>query len=152
MKYQFAMRDGDRIAVLRPDDPQLALRLAQEALDEQEDKSPEERERQFQAILEAQPYRFVGCMATTGKPHPKLLDANGWPVGHVRPGDSFTPWQQVVDAGRKSVEADMVKWIKKPDGTVTPGNVPDVGPTLVMRVQEDGSLLPHVEPSKEEED
>jgi hypothetical protein len=68
MKRPFLIKDGDKLAVMRPKDPQLALRLAQAAMEIENDDA---REKAFQDVLNAQPYTFVGLISTDGKPDKK---------------------------------------------------------------------------------
>jgi hypothetical protein len=82
---------GKTLAVIRPLDPALALRLVSEI---PEGTPHEEAEKRFDAILEAQPYRFIGLAAKPnggGPPfilHPRTLDR----IDCVNPGDSFVDY------------------------------------------------------------
>ncbi len=102
MKYRFQMRAGDKIAILRPDDPGLAIRLAREAM---AIESAEESEKALDAILHAQMYSFAGLVATVGKPERKLLNESGWAIGTCKPGDSMVPYRQIVEARDKAAQA-----------------------------------------------
>ena len=77
-----------RFAILRPEDPALALRLTEEWKAKHSDRNtarvpPQE---EFNAILAAQKYTFVGFMSDDGK---KLVDENGVEVGELKVGDSL---------------------------------------------------------------
>jgi hypothetical protein len=83
------MRNGKEMAIIRPLDPALALRLVGEI----PNGTPhEESKRAFDAILDAQPYRFIG-MATKGGYiiHPQT----GARIGKLQPGDSFVDYDQM---------------------------------------------------------
>lgn len=136
MKYPFAIQNGDKVAVLRPKDPQLALKLAYEALEIADDA---EREKAFQQVLHAQPYTFVGLMSTAGKPEKKLLDEDGWSIGSLRPGDSFAPYEDILTHSNAVAEAiangDQDAVIADPELKEGPG-------VFKYEVQADGTLGP----------
>jgi hypothetical protein len=135
MKHPFLIKDGDKLAVLRPKDPQLAMKLAYAAAEIEDDQ---EREKAFQAVLTAQPYSFVGLMAVTkpGKPG-KLLDEGGWAIGSVRPGDSFAPYADIFahsDAVAQAIASGD-------ESVILQGEAKD-GPGISYEVQQDGTLGP----------
>jgi hypothetical protein len=128
------MKDGDKIAILRPDDPALAIKMAY-ATQEIEDDA--ERERAFKNILRAQPYAFVGLVSTVGKPDRKLLNEHGWAIGTCKPGDSMVPYRQILEASAKAQE-EMSKTVVQPESVRLGGG--DM--TLKLEVGEDGALGP----------
>lgn len=85
MKKVIAMRNGERLRVVRPQDPQLALKKVRE-LQQEEGLERAELEKRFNALLCEQPYTFVGYYARDRK---SILDEKGWAIGKMRPGDSF---------------------------------------------------------------
>jgi len=81
---------GKRVLVLRPQDPQLAIRLARECVEaDEKGRTPEESEAAFQAILHAQPYTFIGYLGQAYKKIVPVLDKDGKQIDEVRAGDSF---------------------------------------------------------------
>lgn len=84
---QVMVKGGKQMAIIRPLDPALALRLVSEI---PEGTPHEESKERFDRILDAQPYRFMGLAS---KPvegmvwilHPQTLKR----TGKVEPGDSF---------------------------------------------------------------
>lgn len=86
-------KDGVEMAVMRPKDPELAIKMAKEAVG----LPFKEGQKAMNAILEAQPYTFVGLAADTGKMPTPLLDPDDHEkiVGHVQPGDSMVSWPQI---------------------------------------------------------
>jgi hypothetical protein len=86
-------RNGKRMAIIRPLDPDLALRLVNEI----PNGTPhEEAEKRFNAVLDAQPYKFIG-MATKPQPGdlgpPYILHPQtGKRIDRVQPGDSFVDY------------------------------------------------------------
>lgn len=77
---KFAIKDGHRLAVLRPRDPALALALTAEW------KARGGGREGFNKILTEQPYTYCGLLAAGGK---KILDPAGMVVGAIKIGDSF---------------------------------------------------------------
>jgi hypothetical protein len=136
VKHPFVIKDGDKLAVLRPKDPQLALKLAYAAM---EIEDTDAQNKAFQEVLNAQPYSFVGLMSTVGKPDRKLLDEDGWAIGKVRPGDSFVPYAQVLahtEAVAKGIlEGDPNAVITDPEKRERPG-------VWKFEVQKDGTIGP----------
>jgi len=135
VKYPFAIQNGDKVAVLRPQDPQLALRLAYAALEIEDDA---EREKAFQAVLSAQPYSFVGLMSTAGKPEKRLLDEDGWSIGSLRPGDSFTPYATIFAHSDAAAQAIA----NGEESAVVTGEEAETGNVIKYEVQQDGTLGP----------
>lgn len=86
----FVHKDGQRLAVLRPADPQLAKKLAEEV------KKLQGAEAQVfvQSILSKQPYTFVGLLS----PEQWLRDAAGEKLGTVIPWDSFAGYDAIYGA------------------------------------------------------
>jgi len=137
MKYPFAIKHGDKLAVLRPDDPQLALKLAY-AASEIEDE--EAGQKAFREILTSQPYTFVGLLAQAGRGGStvRLLDEAGWSIGSLRPGDSFVPYSDIVAHAAAATAGD-------PSVVVTDDENQTSG--FRYEVQEDGTLGPVRDPS-----
>lgn len=83
IKRRFAYKNGRRLAVLRPLDPALALRLVAEAR-----ALPEAAQSDaFRAVITKQAYRFVGFLSSSSKPD--VLDKYKRVVGTPEMGDSF---------------------------------------------------------------
>jgi len=80
----FAYRDGQRLMVLRPDDPAIPLAISKEALRDNDglrvDKLMEEAE------AKGVSYTFVGWLALGGS---DILDDGGKTIGKMAPGDSL---------------------------------------------------------------
>lgn len=97
MKHPFALNRGEKVAVLRPDNPQLAidLSLQVEAKVKAEGLSAEQRNAELQRVMLMQSHTFVGFLGLGGKPHPRILNEHGWGIGSVKPGDSFVPFKQI---------------------------------------------------------
>lgn len=72
--------DGQKMMVLRPENPALAIELANKLLGSKD-------EEEFDKILQAQPYLFVGYSARSNAK--KILDEDGKIIGELQPGDSF---------------------------------------------------------------
>jgi hypothetical protein len=96
-KAIYAMREGERVAVIRPDDPQLALAetaAIQSDLQQGEITETEARAR-FERIPTLQPYTFVGFLTTSGG----IADEAGNVLEHMpSPGDSFISEQSLHDS------------------------------------------------------
>ena len=85
---------SDRMAVVRPRDPQLALRLAHELLREASKApglSPEEQQRRFNANLRAQEHVFVGLLSGV-----RVVDHEGNDLGETLPGDVYIDYDELV--------------------------------------------------------
>jgi len=83
---------SDRMAVVRPRDPQLALRLAHELLREaSKGLSVEEQQRRFNANLRAQEHVFVGLLAGV-----RVTDHEGNDLGETQPGDVYIDYDELV--------------------------------------------------------
>lgn len=91
------VKDGQVIAILRPDDPEKALAEASriEKSARLEEISHSEAERQFHAILTSQKYRYMGIACVDGK-HLLNHDHTIIKGDHMRPGDSMAPYEQVM--------------------------------------------------------
>ena len=79
---KFAYIDGERVAVLRPTDAKLAVKIAREA------KTQEDLDSVFE---KCGPHIYVGWLS---KPDPEsgrasVLSHEGEAVGELQPGDSF---------------------------------------------------------------
>lgn len=81
--------ENPELAVIRPRDPALALETAKRIAAEHAAGrlSDEEADRQFNEMLRAQPYTFVGLVR--GGSSEVLDPRTGLTIGHVEPGDSF---------------------------------------------------------------
>jgi hypothetical protein len=88
MKRAFAYRDGEKLFVVRPRDPQLAVRASRDigARVQGGELTPEQAELEFNRVLCLQPYTFCGYY---GKDRKSILDKDGWKVGTMKFGDSF---------------------------------------------------------------
>ena len=88
------VRDGDVMAILRPDDPVKALALVDEikrAESAGEITSEDARER-FDGVITTQPYVFAGLPTVKGDlVHPET----GEKIGRVQAGDSFLSFDDV---------------------------------------------------------
>ena len=91
MKDSPVLKDGVRVAVLRPQDPAKALARARE-IQGTNDKAA------FDAILTEQPYTFAGILGTRGT----VLDDDGNVIGSLVSGDSFANLEHVLRAFRAS--------------------------------------------------
>ncbi len=93
------MKNGHVMAVLRPADPELAKRLAEECV--ASGRTGEESERAFNAILQSQPYTYVGIAEHTQhkqKGFHRLLDRETREViGEIRAWDSFIALDQLEE-------------------------------------------------------
>lgn len=81
----FLRRFGYRVAVIRPDDPELALAQARAAVGAVTRDA-------FEAILHQQPYTFIG-LAGEGE---QLLDRDRNIIGPIAVGDSMVPYEPLV--------------------------------------------------------
>jgi len=81
MKAKIVMRDGLPLMVIRPADPEKAIRIAKEAAE----ANDAERLANLVDEVGADTYTFVGY-ATHGK---RIVDESGKPIGETQPGDSF---------------------------------------------------------------
>lgn len=87
------------LAVLRPKDPKLAVKVARKIAKKQQRRTitAGEANRQFQAMLGQQEYRFVGILDKKKPPRkgvaPNVLDPRtGLPIDRLQLGDSFVPY------------------------------------------------------------
>jgi hypothetical protein len=76
---KFLVKDGHWLAVLRPVDPKLAIKLAHDLIGKQAHE-------EFQEILTKQPYQFIGYASRKGI---DVLDGDGKVIDRLRVGDSF---------------------------------------------------------------
>jgi hypothetical protein len=88
-KPRFVMRDGKRMAVLRPDKPSVALAMAGIALAHNETDLFARLPESVQEITSG--YRFMGWLAIGGR---DILDHDGTEIGHPLPGDSFVTFNE----------------------------------------------------------
>lgn len=77
-RERISMRDGGPVQVLRPADPEKAIRIANECL------AANDRGRMAD-MLRADKYKLVGYLSESGK----LVDARGVPCGELLAGDSL---------------------------------------------------------------
>jgi len=89
-KLEFLMSDDGKrpLVVLRPKDPELALRLAYDLLDRND------CDQEFQNILARQDYEFVGYAVQhrtrlTKKVEIRAVDTHGNDLGKLKAGDSL---------------------------------------------------------------
>lgn len=95
MKKAFKIRNGEQLFVARPADPRAAIVGVREILTQVSNGlSKPEAERAFNVLLTSQPYTFVGYYSADGK---SVLDAKGWAIGKVQPGDSYVGWEVVAN-------------------------------------------------------
>lgn len=101
-KYVLIDRGDGPLAIVRPKDPRLAIRLALQA------KTDED----FQAILESQEYTYQGAAARLAS-DPKfkhgvaIVDPSTMEkIGDARPGDSYVGLQEVLANHAASQEPD----------------------------------------------
>lgn len=93
--------NGTAMAVLRPADPELALKLTVEWSDRvvREKLSPAASQEAFDAILRAQEYTYVGAVRAGGS---DLVDPEtGEPCGVILPGDSLVPYESLTKMVKK---------------------------------------------------
>ena len=97
MKGKFVQRNGGLVAVIRPADPALALRLTAEwkvRVESGAYPTAEEQEEAFREILEHQPYQFIGLQGKSDR----VLDKAGNRLGKIKPGDSFVSFEQLMQS------------------------------------------------------
>lgn len=89
-RSKFVWKDGDRLAVLRPENAELSITEAKRIQAEADagKLSPGEVEQQFNAILHKQKFTYVGIL---GARDAEILDDDGKKIGRCEPGDSFIP-------------------------------------------------------------
>jgi len=85
----FIWKDGIRLAVVRPDDPEKAIQLAREQIGAEDPTA-------FELILWSQPYRYIGILGTKEQ----ILDNGRKIIGNVQPGDSFMCYESLVNPPR----------------------------------------------------
>lgn len=97
-------QDKEVLAVLRPADASLAIKTARKIAKKNQRGIIDnvEANRRFQAMLGQQEYRFVGILdrKKVGKGvKPRILDPRtGQMIDHLRIGDSFVPYMELVRA------------------------------------------------------
>ncbi len=103
MKRRAIKKAGEYLAVLRPEDPVLALRLASahvdrvnKAIADGAPMSPEAMKKDWNDVLAAQPYRYLGLLGE-GR---RILDRHGWSIGKLQRGDAFVAYSEVQRAAR----------------------------------------------------
>lgn len=101
-KYVLIDRGDGPLAIVRPKDPRLAIRLALQATTDED----------FQAILESQEYTYQGAAARLAS-DPKfkhgvaIVDPSTMEkIGEARPGDSYVGLQEVLTNHAVSQEPD----------------------------------------------
>lgn len=104
----FVEQRGDRVAVLRPDSPDQAIRLANEARDGGITEA--EFARKVNEMMLNVDHRYVGLLAYFGDDESKqiVVDESGQQVDEVMPGDSLIPYEQAVAAMAASLGPDRV--------------------------------------------
>lgn len=125
MKHAFVYRNGERLAVVRPADPKMALELVRELQSVQASQTEEQNQRRFNEILCSQPYTYVGLLSKTGG---RLLNKGGWSIGKMKPGDSFVGFESFKGkAEDEIIDADTLKI-----GQVVEFLKPDEDPTQAL--------------------
>lgn len=89
-KIKFIKKDGQRVAVIRPVDPQKALALVFDIKRRQDsgEITREQAGQEFQDVPMGQDYVFIGYLAEVGSTH-LIASAELKPVGTMEPGDSM---------------------------------------------------------------
>lgn len=105
-KLKPLMKDGAQLAVVRPADAKKALATAKRIVEDSQAGalSQIEADKQWGAMLHEQVYTYVGICGTApdnpGDEIPLLNHDHSRIKGdHVRPGDSFVPYKQLMEAG-----------------------------------------------------
>lgn len=144
-KHPVLIKDGKKMAVMRPEDPRMALDMAYRVKELSENGMPfEKSEELFNEILKMQPYTYMGLVSRDGR---FVLDERGWAIGKLMPGDSFIDFEDA----KKLVELqrEMMPKIKEleamAESLFTDEWRPRVeklpaGPTVVWRSVQDGPL------------
>ncbi|MCU1284452.1 MAG: hypothetical protein JWO13_802 [Acidobacteriales bacterium] len=92
MKRQIMMIDGNPIAVLRPENAPLALRLASEMVGKG-------TAQEFKDLLQTQPYVFIGwAIPGTDRQAFAIADRAGELIDILEPGDSFVDGEMIDGA------------------------------------------------------
>jgi len=89
-------KQGRLICIIRPADPELAVARArgiQERLDAGQ-IAAEQAGREFAAMITEQVYTYEGLPGSDGT----LYDDKMNVIGRVQPGDSFVPYEQVLES------------------------------------------------------
>ncbi len=108
------------MAVMRPRDPALALKLTREwqARVKKERLSEHEAQEAFNRILQAQDYMFVGINSPDGEPVLVSPDT-GKVIGKLEPGDSFIPYEDLQKMVRVEARPRICLVTKNQCGTDT---------------------------------
>lgn len=88
---QAARQQGDQVAILRPQDPALAIEQGHALQARARHLSPADVDAEFKAMLRSQPYEFMGLLAewiTVEEFH--IVGPDGEHVDQVLPGDAPT--------------------------------------------------------------
>jgi len=86
----FVLKNGKRLLVIRPRDPQLALKLAADALAQQYTQE------QFDAMLAQQMYSVAGFPGRDAGKDPIVVDHAQRKIGVCAAGDSFVGMEDAV--------------------------------------------------------
>lgn len=143
-KHPFLIKDGKKMAIMRPENPMMAIDMARRVQLLSENGMPfAKAEELFSEILRSQPYTYMGLGSRDGK----ILDEKGWAIGKILPGDSFIDFEdakKLVDLQRemlpkvKELES-MVESLFADAWRSRVQKMP-AGPTVVWRTVEDGDL------------
>lgn len=90
MKRQFVLIKGEHQAVIRPENPALALKLWHEHLKDEKTMTPEQRREASNKVVGAQAYRFLGLLGV-GR---RVLDEKGRSIGKLKLGDTWMPYSE----------------------------------------------------------
>jgi len=94
MKLEPLLVDGLVMAVLRPQDPALALNTAMKIVEDQNLGliTREQASGRMNDMLSIQEYTYLGLLG----PKQEILSAHGEVLGQMLPGDSFVPYDQLM--------------------------------------------------------
>lgn len=94
------LKNGRKLAVLRPKDAGLAIALLKEWEKASPEMEPERRQQAFDEILNAQEYTIVGLAehAQHKSPEVGIIDLKGNRVGILSMGDSVIDYEEFVKA------------------------------------------------------
>lgn len=81
-------KDGHTMAVIRPEDPERALRRSKEAL-------TKDGAAGFNAVLSEQTYTWIGLLRKDGK----IVNLKRKVVDKIQPGDSLVSFKELREAG-----------------------------------------------------
>lgn len=97
-KGKFLIKDGRKLAVIRPEDPAKALASARQVMeDERKGRiTADEAHRRFNLITTEQAYTFVGVAAVDAE---QMLDHDGTILDDkLQPGDSFVDYEELMES------------------------------------------------------